>query len=120
MKRKGKGKKTPRRGKPRRIVSDAVVEEVRKEFLRWLWARYRAGEGSMEWQAGKIGMSRVGLGKVFVNRREVLFGTFVRGLFLGPVGESGITIAAEGWRVELRWTIGRCNSGYISNGAEPP
>jgi hypothetical protein len=48
--------------------------------------------------------------------KRSLFDTFVRVCFLQTERDCGITIDAEGWKIELRWRIARSNNGCVSDG----
>lgn len=99
-----KGKKKARKGGavPEPLVSAAVVEALRKEYFDWTWESFVERKQPVKTVAGAIGMTRQGFTKVLRRKTRMGFKMFAR--------DGGITIAAEGWAVELRWVVQRSNN----------
>ena len=123
----GNGAKGGRRGKKRKwtkrkvrvraaVVSEEAIRLIVGEWRRWLWAAYRARDLSLQDVAAEIGATRQGLAKLLARRRSrFFFDSFLRACFLRREAETGFTIAAEGWKYQLRWTVERCNRGCLSS-----
>lgn len=103
--------------KPERVVSGQVIDLVQKAFFDWLWQAYRGRKLPVGDIAAEVGLTRQGLTKVLKREsKKMQFATFLQACFVRPGVDSGITIAAEGWKIELRWAIERSNGSCLSNG----
>ena len=99
------------------MVSDEAIRRIVREWRRWLWGAYRGMNLSLEDVAAEIGATRQGFSKLLrLPDARFLFDSFLRACFLRRGAETGFTVAAEGWKYQLRWTVERCNRGCLSSG----
>jgi hypothetical protein len=65
--------------------------------------------------AAEIGASRQRLTNLLKPNANFLFEMFLRTCFIARECETGIELAAEGWKIQLRWTVERSNCGCLSD-----